>query len=394
MTLKSYHTLDVQGKRVLIRVDFNVPVKSGKILDDTRLRAALPTVKDVQARGGKVILLTHFGRPKGRDPLLSTAFLQPTLEEIFEGPVLFAPDGVAPSSVATTQHLQDGEILLVENLRFHAGEEKNDPTFAKELALLGDVYINDSFSISHRAHASVEGITKHLPSAAGACLLQEVEAVARALTHPKLPVAALVAGSKISTKLALLENLLPKVDFLILGGGIANTFLRAQGYPIGSSLVEEDMIHTAQQILEKAPLQDCRIVLPRDAVVAETLEGGNPHTTTLDPIKPTEKIFDIGPQTVTLIQEILDTCQTIVWNGPMGVFEVAPFHEGTAKLAQHVGSLTQKGQVFSIAGGGETVAAITSAGAAPLFSYLSLAGGAFLEYLEGKTLPGVSALKA
>lgn len=393
MNIKNIQDIPVKGQRVLLRVDFNVPVKDGLILDDTRLRANIPTIKDLQQRGARIIILAHFGRPKGVDSSLSLRFLQTPLSTLLGTHVDFAPEGVSPSTRALTHNMKNGDILLVENIRFHEGEEKNNPDFSQLLASMGDLYVNDAFSVSHRAHASVEGVTHLLPSYGGAYFMAEVEALTKALTNPKRPLAAIVAGSKISTKLSLLENLLEKVDYLVLGGGIANTFLQAKGCNVQDSLVEAEMIPTATRIFDMAAQKKCQIVLPSDAAVSVSLENPTPRTALLEDLRPGEKIFDIGPKTVEAFSTILTKCKTVVWNGPLGVFEVPPFDKGSSALAKVVANLTKDGTLFSLCGGGETVAAITLSGAASDFGYMSLAGGAFLEFLEGKTLPGVSALE-
>jgi phosphoglycerate kinase len=392
MNVKNIQDIPVKGQRVLVRVDFNVPVKDGVILDDTRLRANIPTIKNLQERGARIIILAHFGRPKGIDLALSLRFLQEPLSALLGTRVDFAPEGVGLPTRSLTQDMKDGDVLLIENIRFYGGEEKNDPDFSALLASMGDLYVNDAFSVSHRAHASVEGVTHLLPSYGGAYFMGEVEALTKTLANPRRPLAAIVAGSKISTKLSLLENLLEKVDYLILGGGIANTFLAAKGYNVQASLVEAEMIPTATRICALAAQKECQIILPLDAVVAASLDTPTPHTATLEELGEGEKIFDIGPKTIGAFCDVLKKCKTVVWNGPLGVFEVPPFDKGTCALARIVGDLTKDGTLFSLCGGGETVAAITLSGAASDFGYMSLAGGAFLEFLEGKALPGVSAL--
>lgn len=390
--IKSLSGVTIKGKRVLVRLDLNVPVKDNIILDDARLRAVVPTLKDLMQRGAKVVLLSHFGRPQGRDASLSLSFLVEPLSTLLGTKVAFCARTIGEDPLSWERAMLDGEVLLLENVRFEAGEEENDPDFAAELGKLGDFFVNDAFSVSHRAHASVEGITHVLPSYGGACLLQEVEALTKALAAPTHPLCAIVAGSKISTKLALLENLVEKVDTLILGGGIANTFLRAQGFGMGGSLMEMPMIATARSVMAKAASRGCQILLPKDAVVALDMKGTNLRTCALEEIANEEKMLDIGPLSVVAFTAALEGAATLVWNGPLGVFEVPPFHKGTVALAREAARLTQLGRLFSIAGGGETVAALSQAGAANLFSYISLAGGAFLEFLEGKDLPGISAL--
>ncbi|MBA4117734.1 MAG: phosphoglycerate kinase [Candidatus Puniceispirillum sp.] len=392
VALKNIKDTEVKGKRVLVRLDLNVPVKDHVILDDARLRATIPTLKDLMQRGAKVILMSHFGRPSGRDPALSLSFLVEPMGTLLGTKVAFCRETTGQDAAAQVRAMLSGEVLLLENARFDPREEANDMDFARELAALGDFYVNDAFSVSHRAHASVEAIAHLLPAFGGTCLVREVDALTKALAAPTRPLCAVVAGSKISTKLALLENLIQKVDILMLGGGIANTFLRAQGFGMGGSLVEMSMLGTARDVMEKARARGCQIVLPQDAVVALDTAGTNVRTCALEDIAPEEKMFDIGPLSVATFSSFLDKSATLVWNGPLGVFETPPFHKGTVALAREAARLTQMGSLFSIGGGGETVAALSQAGAANLFSYISLAGGAFLEFLEGKELPGISAL--
>ena len=397
VNLTSFPTLDhafVANKRVLVRADLNLPLKDGKILDLSRLERLLPTVRELMEKKAKIILLSHFGRPQGqRVEAYSLRPIAEALSSLLGQSVLFAEDCLGEAAQATLDALQGGQVALFENLRFYPEEEANDSVFAQRLARFGDLYVNDAFSVSHRAHGSVEAITHFLPSYGGRLMCEEITALHHTLDEPTKPVLAFVAGSKVSTKLALLKTLSSRVDYLVLGGGIANTFLFARDIFMGSSLVEESMASVARDIEEHARLNDCTVVLPLDAVVAMDHEGSRFHQTlTLDNLQSGQKIFDVGPESRRLIKNLLTQVKTVVWNGPLGVFEEPPFHEGTQEIALEVARLTQAGQLFSIAGGGETVAALNMAGAGQHFSYLSTAGGAFLEWLEGKILPGVQAL--
>lgn len=396
--MASFRTLDqadVKNKRVLIRVDLNVPMDGGRVTDDTRIRAAIPTIAAITGKDGKAILFSHFGRPKGRrDEAQSLAPVVPALASLLGKPVTFARDCIGPEAERAAAALQPGDVLLLENTRFHAGEEKNDPAFTAELAKLGELYVNDAFSAAHRAHASTAGIAHALPAYAGLAMQAELDALTRALSSPVKPVAAIVGGAKISSKLALLSNLLARVDLLVIGGAMANTFLAAQGKPIGKSLNEPDLIGTAKQILAEAESKHCNIVLPVDAELATKFEAGTPsRTAAVDAIGADEMMLDIGPRSVALITEQLAGVRTIIWNGPMGAFELPPFDAGTVTLAREVAKLTGQGRVSSFAGGGDTVAALRHAGVVGQFTYVSTAGGAFLEWLEGKPLPGVDALR-
>lgn len=395
--MTAFRTLDqadVKDKRVLIRVDLNVPMEGGRITDNTRIRAAIPTIAAVIEKGGKAILLSHFGRPKGRDEKQSLAPVVPVLTGLLGKPVAFAKDCIGPDAEKAVAALKSGCVLLLENTRFHKGEEKNDPKFVAALAKLGDIYVNDAFSAAHRAHASTEGIAHKLPAYAGRAMQAEIGALTRALTNPVKPLAAVVGGAKISSKLALLSSLLAKVDLLVIGGAMANTFLAAQGKNIGKSLSEPDLIDTAKKILSDAKAKNCDIVLPVDAAVAKKLEPGVPtRSVMIDAVGEGEMILDIGLQSVALTAARLATTRTIVWNGPMGAFEVPPFDAGTVTLAREVAKLTGQGLLSSFAGGGDTLAALQHAGVLDQFSYVSTAGGAFLEWLEGKPLPGVEALR-
>ena len=392
-----FRTLDeaeVSGRRALVRVDFNVPMEDGGVADDTRLKAALPTIQDLRGRGARVILLSHFDRPKGkRVPSMSLRPLAEPLSRLIGAPVAFADDCIGPDARAAVDKLSDGDVLLLENLRFHAGEEANDPTFAKALAALGDLYVNDAFSAAHRAHASTEGVAHLLPAYAGRAMQRELEHLEKALGTPQRPVMGIVGGAKVSTKLDLLENLVGKLQFLAIGGGMANTFLFAQGHDVGSSLCEKDMADTARAILDKAEAARCRILLPTDVVVADKLEpGAAARTIPLDKIGPDDRIFDVGPNSLVQILDAMSESKTLVWNGPLGVFEVPPFDKGTVAAARHAAALAKSGKLVAVAGGGDTVAAMNAAGVTDDLTFVSTAGGAFLEWMEGKTLPGVAAL--
>ncbi|MEP2028965.1 MAG: phosphoglycerate kinase [Paracoccaceae bacterium] len=396
MSWKTLDDMALSGKRVLMRVDLNVPMEDGYVSDDTRIQRLVPSVRDVLDAGGQPILLAHFGRPKGtRDPELSLQQLVPALESTFAAPVIFVADCRGPAAEAAVGALAPGEILLLENTRFYAGETKNDPGLAAEMARLGDIYCNDAFSAAHRAHASTAGIAQLLPSCAGRLMQAELSALESALGNPDRPVVAVVGGAKVSTKLELLGNLSTKVDHLVIGGGMANTFLAAQGYDVGKSLAEHDMADTARDILAKAKEGGCDIILPSDVVVARAFEAGTPsETVPADACPADAMILDAGPQTVALISAVLEKARTLIWNGPMGAFEIEPFDAATNAAAQKAAALTKAGALVSVAGGGDTVAALNQAGVADDFTYISSAGGAFLEWMEGKTLPGVAALQS
>jgi phosphoglycerate kinase len=397
MARPGFRTLDdadVRNKRVLIRVDLNVPMEDGAVSDDTRLRAAAPTIREVSDKGGKAILLSHFGRPKGRDTKQSLNQVIAALADTIGKPVSLAPDTIGPDAEKAIAAMKAGDVLVLENTRFHAGEEKNAADFVEALSKLGDLYVNDAFSVSHRAHASTEGVAHKLPSYAGRSLQQELDALSRVLETPERPVAAIVGGAKISTKLKLLGNLQSKVQFLIIGGAMANTFLAAQGKNVGKSLAETDMLDTARKILTEAKSKGCEIVLPVDAVVAQKFEANAPsRVVSVDAVGADDMILDIGPQSAEQVVSTLSRCKTLVWNGPFGAFEMEPFDLGTIKVAEAAAELTAAGKLVSVAGGGDTVAALNQAGAADRFSYVSTAGGAFLEWLEGKALPGVEVLR-
>ncbi|MQY41628.1 phosphoglycerate kinase [Epibacterium sp. SM1969] len=391
MGWNSLDDMDLNGKRVLVRVDINVPVEAGRVTDDTRIQRIAPTIKDILAAGGSPILLAHFGRPKGKVvPEMSLKPLVPALEAVFGTDVTFIEK---PSRDAIDTLAQD-TVVLVENTRFSAMEEANDPEMAKFLATLGDVYCNDAFSAAHRAHASTEGVAKLLPNCAGRLMQAELTALESALGQPQRPVTAVVGGAKVSTKLELLGNLVEKVDNLVIGGGMANTFLAAQGVDVGKSLCEHDMAGTATEILKKAEAAGCTIVLPSDVVVAREFKAGADNETVAATACPADAmILDAGPATVEAVAGVLSDSKTLIWNGPMGAFEITPFDAATNAAAQKAADLTKAGDLISVAGGGDTVAALNQADAAQSFTYISTAGGAFLEWMEGKTLPGVAALE-
>jgi phosphoglycerate kinase len=396
--MADFHTLDdieVRGKRVLLRADLNVPVKDRRVTDATRIERLAPTIRELADKGARVIVMSHFGRPeKGPDTKLSLKPLVEPLAKAVGRPVAFAEDCVGASAQRVVGALKDGDVALLENTRFHPEEEKNDPGFAKALASLGDLYVNDAFSAAHRAHASTEGVAHFLPAAAGRLMQEELEALHAALGAPKRPVAAIVAGSKVSTKLQLLDFMLKKVQVLVIGGAMANTLLLAQGKKVGRSLVEKNMLDAAQKILADARSASCELILPVDAVIAPELKAGvATQTVAIDRVPDDQMILDIGPQSVAAIAQRLEQCPTLVWNGPVGAFETRPFDAGTVALAQRVAALTRAGKMLSVAGGGDTVAALHEAGVIDSLSYVSTAGGAFLEWLEGRELPGVAALK-
>jgi phosphoglycerate kinase len=394
---KAFRTLDdvdVKGKRVLLRVDLNVPMENGRVTDLTRLERVAPTITEISDKGGKVILLAHFGRPKGRDPKESLKPVASALAEVIKRPVAFAEDCIGDVAAKAVAALKDGDILCLENTRFHKEEEKNDPAFATELAKLGDIWVNDAFSAAHRAHASTKGLGHKLPAYAGRTMQAELDALSKALEHPTKPVIAIIGGAKVSTKIDLLENLVRKVDALVIGGGMANTFLHAQGVGIGKSLAEKDLAATALRIFDKAEAANCAIILPVDAVVAFKFEAHAPsHAYGLDAIPADGMILDVGPQSIERIVAAIDDAATLVWNGPLGAFELPPFDHGTVVAARHAAERTKAKKLISVAGGGDTVAALNQAGVAQDFSYVSTAGGAFLEWMEGKPLPGVEVLK-
>jgi phosphoglycerate kinase len=387
---------DLAGKKVLVRVDLNVPMDGAKVTDDTRLRAMLPTVLELSDRGAIVLLLAHFGRPKGeKRPDMSTAQLVLPIHRLAGRSVRFIEDCQGPEAARAIATMLPGNIGVLENTRFHLGEEKNDPELAKAMAALGDYYVDDAFSAAHRAHASTEGITHFLPSFAGRAMEAELKALEKALGDPERPVAAVVGGAKVSTKLAVLGHLVGKVDHLIIGGGMANTFLAARGVNVGKSLCEHDLAGEANAILDRAGEARCTVHLPYDVVVAKEFAPNPPsaRTCNVHEVEPDEMILDIGPAAVEALADVLKTCRTLVWNGPLGAFEVPPFDAATVALARTAAALTKEGSLVSVAGGGDTVAALNHAGVTQDFSFVSTAGGAFLEWMEGRTLPGVAALE-
>ena len=394
MSFLTLDDLDLAGKRALVRVDFNVPMADGQVSDDTRLRAALPTVAKLRAAGARVILLAHFDRPKGRwVPEMSLAPVVPALSEVLGCPVAFARDCVGPDVAAAVAAMSSGDVLLLENVRFYPGEEANDPAFARALAENGDLYVNDAFSAAHRAHASTEGLAHLLPACAGEQMRLELTALDKALGRPERPVMGIVGGSKVSSKLDLLRNLVTKLDKLAIGGGMANTFLFAQGHDVGSSYCEKDMADTARDIIRLAGQNNCKLFLPLDIVVAEKMAPGAPaRVRGLGSLDDDERILDAGPETVERLCRAMNNSKTLIWNGPLGVFEMPPFDKGTVVAARHAAELAKAGKLVAVAGGGDTVAALHHAGCAEDFTFVSTAGGAFLEWMEGKTLPGVAAL--
>jgi phosphoglycerate kinase len=393
-TFRTLDDVDVKGKRVLLRVDLNVPMENGHVTDLTRLERVAPTIIEISDKGGKVILLAHFGRPKGRDPKESLKPVAAALAQVLDKPVAFAEDCIGDVAAKAIAAMKDGDILCLENTRFHKEEENNDPAFVAELAKLGDIWVNDAFSAAHRAHASTEGLGHILPAYAGRTMQAELDALGKALDHPTKPVIAIIGGAKVSTKIDLLENLVTKVDALVIGGGMANTFLHAQGVGIGKSLAEKDLAPTALRIFVKAAAANCAIILPVDAVVAFQFAAHAPsHAYGLDAIPPDGMILDVGPLSVERIKAAIDDAATLVWNGPLGAFELPPFDRGTVIAAKHAAARTKEKKLISVAGGGDTVAALNQAGVASDFTYVSTAGGAFLEWMEGKPLPGVEVLK-
>ena len=387
---------DLTGKKVLVRVDLNVPMDGAKVTDDTRLRAMLPTVLELSDRRAIVLLLAHFGRPKGeKRPDMSTAQLVLPVHRLAGRSVRFIEDCQGSEAERAIATMLPGNIGILENTRFHAGEEKNDPDLAKAMAALGDYYVDDAFSTAHRAHASTEGITHYLPSYAGRAMEVELKALERALGNPERPVAAVVGGAKVSTKLAVLGHLVGKVDHLIIGGGMANTFLAARGVKVGKSLCESDLLGEAESIFERAEQGGCTIHLPYDVVVAKEFAPNPPslRTCNVHEVADDEMILDVGPAAVEALADVLKTCRTLVWNGPLGAFETPPFDAATVVLAKTAAALTKEGSLVSVAGGGDTVAALNQAGVADEFTFVSTAGGAFLEWMEGRTLPGVAALE-
>lgn len=394
MEYKTISDMDLKGKTVLLRGDLNVPAQDGNVTDTTRIDRLKDTIDHLVKSGARTLILSHFGRPKGeRKPEYSLGFLSPVLEKQWGYPVPFADDCIGETARKLSRELKNGEIGLLENVRFYPGEEKNDPDFAKQLAELGDVFVSDAFSASHRAHASTEGLAHLMPTAAGFLMKAEIDALTKALEAPEKPVAAVVGGAKISTKLDVLNNIAKKVDYMILGGGMANTFTFAKGGEVGKSLCEKEMADEARRIMETAEASGCKIILPNDRViVAELKEGASYEISTSDDMPTDKEAIDIGPKSIEEVSAILGECKTVLWNGPMGVFEIKPFDNGTNEVAKKVAELTAAGKLMSVAGGGDTVSALENAGVADKFSYISTAGGAFLEWMEGKQLPGVIAL--
>ncbi|MBN9587786.1 MAG: phosphoglycerate kinase [Alphaproteobacteria bacterium] len=386
--------LDVKGRRVLVRADLNVPVKDGVVTDTTRIERQAPTIRELADKGAKVVVLSHFDRPKGKVvPSMSLKMLVQPLENVLDRPVSFAPDCIGPVAQKAVGALKDGGILLLENTRFHAGEEKNDPGMARALAALGDIYVNDAFSAAHRAHASTEGVARLLPNAAGRSMQAELTHLQKALGNPERPLMAVVGGAKVSTKIALLENLVTRVEVLVIGGAMANTFLAAEGVPVGKSLYEPDHLDTARHVIGLATDTGAVILLPTDVVVARQFRAGAEHRTVpVSEIGADEMVLDVGPASIAAFRNRLAVTRTLVWNGPFGAFETPPFDAGTVAAAKAVAAETKSGALLSVAGGGDTVAALAHAGVEDDFTYVSTAGGAFLEWLEGKELPGVEAL--
>ena len=396
MTFRTLDGLDVAGRRVLVRDDLNVPMAGGKVTDMLRIERQAPTLRELADKGARVIVLSHFDRPKGKVvPSLSLAPVAPALATALGLPVAFAADCVGPVAEAAVAALKDGDVLLLENTRFHPGEEKDDPAFARALASLGDIFVNDAFSAAHRAHASTAGIAAFLPAYAGRAMQAELTHLEKALASPQRPLMAVVGGAKVSSKIALLENLVARVDVLAIGGAMANTFLAAEGIAVGRSLYEPDHLDTARKVLAMAKQDGRAVLLPVDVVVAKALEKDASHRTVpVTAIGADEMALDVGPQTIAAFETRLAAARTLVWNGPFGAFEVPPFDAGTNAAARAVAEATKAGRLLSVAGGGDTVAALAHAGVEGDFSYVSTAGGAFLEWLEGKTLPGVDALNA
>lgn len=396
MTFKTLRDFDLKGKIVLLRADLNVPAKDGSVSDTTRIDRLKPTIVWLVKHGAKTVVLSHFGRPKGGyEEEFSLAFLTSELKKSWGVDVAFGKDCVGEPAQALVKSLQPGQVGLLENLRFHKGEEGNDPAFIKELAKLGDIYINDAFSAAHRAHASTEGLAHQMPTGAGFLMEAELNALSDALESPERPVIAIVGGAKISSKLSVLDNLVRKVNVLFLGGGMANTFLFAQGVEVGKSLCERDMADEARKIMQTAQDSGCEIVLPSDRVILKEFGKNAPHTICETKAVPADQeAVDIGPASVELLKKYLSTAKTVLWNGPLGVFEVEPFDKGTNEAARAVAEFTTNGRLISVAGGGDTVSALEHAKVADKFTYVSTAGGAFLEWMEGKELPGVAALTA
>lgn len=385
---------DIAGKRVLVRVDLNVPVKDGKVTDTTRIERVAPTILELSKKGAKVILLAHFGRPKdGPSAEFSLSLVAPSVEQVLDHAVLTAADCIGEAAASAVAKMNNGDILLLENTRFHKGEEKNDPDFTKALAANGDIYVNDAFSAAHRAHASTEGLAHHLPAYAGRTMQAELEALEKGLGNPVRPVVAIVGGAKVSSKIDLLMNLVKKVDALVIGGGMANTFIAARGTNVGKSLCEHDLADTAKQIMIEAATAGCAIVLPEDGVVAREFKAGAANeTVSIEAIPADAMVLDVGPKSVDAVKAWIERATTLVWNGPLGAFEIEPFDAATVAAAKYAAERTKDGKLTSVAGGGDTVSALNHAGVAEDFTYVSTAGGAFLEWMEGKELPGVAVL--
>ena len=396
MTFKTLDDLtDIAGKRVLVRVDLNVPVKDGVVTDATRIERVAPTIRELSEKGAKVILLAHFGRPKG-EPVadMSLKTIAPAVEDVLDQRVHFAADCIGDKAKNAIAEMSDGDVLLLENTRFHKGEEKNEPAFVEALAANGDIYVNDAFSAAHRAHASTEGLAHHLPAYAGRTMQAELEALEQGLGQPKRPVVAIVGGAKVSTKIDLLQNLVTKVDALVIGGGMANTFIAAKGINVGKSLCEHDLADTAKAIIAAADKAGCAIVLPDDGVIAREFKAGaDNEVVDINAIPADAMVLDVGPKSIAAVNDWISKAETLVWNGPLGAFEIAPFDRATVAVAKHAAARTRQGSLVSVAGGGDTVAALNHAEVADDFSYVSTAGGAFLEWMEGKPLPGVDILK-
>lgn len=396
MSLKTINDIEnIKGKKVVVRADLNVPTEDGKITDNSRIERFAPTAKLLSDKGAKVIIITHFGRPKGKKlPEFSVAFMKDSLSKAIGKPVEFVDDTIGEKVEDAISKMNDGDIILLENVRFYAEEEANDAEFSKKLASLGEIFVNDAFSTSHRAHASTEGITKYLPSYAGLLMEEEINALTKALEKPAHPAIAIVGGSKVSTKLAVLENITKKVDALVIGGAMANTFLLAQGYNIGASMAEPEMTDTALKIIDEAKKNGCEIILPVDVCVAKEFKANAENKFVgINDVDGDWKIFDVGPETSKMLDKKFEEAKTVLWNGPLGVFELTPFDRGTNELARTVAKLTREGKLTSVAGGGDTVSALNNAGVEADFSYISTAGGAFLEWLEGKILPAIPPLQ-
>ncbi|MBD9558588.1 MULTISPECIES: phosphoglycerate kinase [unclassified Ensifer] len=396
MTFKTLDDLtDIAGKRVLVRVDLNVPVKDGVVTDATRIERVAPTIRELSEKGAKVILLAHFGRPKG-EPVadMSLKTIAPAVEDVLDQRVHFGADCIGDKAKNAIAEMSDGDVLLLENTRFHKGEEKNEAEFVKALAANGDIYVNDAFSAAHRAHASTEGLAHHLPAYAGRTMQAELEALEKGLGQPKRPVVAIVGGAKVSTKIDLLQNLVTKVNALVIGGGMANTFIAAKGINVGKSLCEHDLADTAKAIIAAADKAGCAIVLPEDGVIAREFKAGaDNEVVDINAIPADAMVLDVGPKSIAAVNDWISKAETLVWNGPLGAFEIAPFDKATVAVAKHAAARTRQGSLVSVAGGGDTVAALNHAEVADDFSYVSTAGGAFLEWMEGKPLPGVDILK-